>query len=144
MKTGLSALVMCLLAVLVTVYIFGAESDANNDAKDQITGLLKEFAEACSTHDIKKMESLFLPSDNTPDGENRMNHIEEMRKDWSSAKDSNQQTSVEFTHTVILIRTLMEFDSGTNKGTLGTIPVEFKLSFDKDGYKIVSMEYLTN
>ena len=142
MKTSFSALVICWLTVLAAAFVFGADSDTDNVSKDTISGFLKDFSDACSTQDIRKMESLFLPPDNTPEGENRNTQIEEMRKDWSQAKDSSQQVSVEFTHTVILVHALMEMHTG--KGTLATIPVELKLSLDEDGYKIVSMNFMND
>ena len=91
---------------------------------------------------MKGMEGLFVPPDDTPDGENRRKNIREMNKDWKRAKEAGApKITVAFKNTVTTIRT--EMVVGSDKVAARAIPVEIKVAFTKDGAKIVSLEYLT-
>jgi len=102
--------------------------------------MLKDVSAAISTLDVQKAEALFLPPDNTADGKNRQNHILEMKKDWKEAKERGQKMTVDFRNTVTIVRT--EMFAVEEETEAEPITVELKVTFTKDGCKIVSMKYV--
>ena len=107
-----------------------------------VARLLHEFAAAVASLDVQGMEGLFLPPDDSPDGENRRENIREMKKDWKRAKGKDApKITVAFENTVTTVRTDMVV--GSDKVAARAIPVEIKVAFTKDGAKIVALKYLT-
>ena len=134
---------------IVTVASLVATSQAYTDvgaglntstAGDAVSTMLREFEAAVSVFDVEKAQKLFLPPDDTPDGKNRQKHFDEMRKDWSRAKEKNEKVTVEFKNVVILVRAEM-FPGGV-KPEAKVTPVELKIKLTREGCRIVAMEYL--
>jgi len=116
------------------------DSEIPGEPQDPVSSMLDSFADAVVARDMRKAESLFLPPDDTPDGKNRERHIEEMKKDWSRATQRDPFAAVKFKNTTVLVHTQMVLVGKEAKPAV--IPVEFKVSFGEDGYKIVAMKYL--
>ena len=140
-----SFFVLICLAVVYTFAPTNAEDAEDREVAEApfvsaVDQMLKDFAAAVSTSDARKAEGLFVPPDDTLDGKNRQDHIREMKKDWKRSKERGQKMTVEFTNTVIIVRTKML--AGGDEGEAQPIPLEFKVALTKDGCKILAMKYL--
>lgn len=136
--------ILAMAAVASLVLISQAYTDVGGGlntpaAGDAVTTMLREFEAAVSALDADKAQKLFLTPDDTPDGKNRRKHIDEMRKDWSRAKEKGEKVAVEFKNAVILVRA--EMFPGGAKAEAKAIPVEFKVKLTRDGCRILAMEY---
>jgi hypothetical protein len=137
MRRLVSFFVVFACSFAISVFSQEAGKPAVSDA-DPLDRLLADFAAAVGKFDVEAAEKLFLPPDNTPDGQNRQGHISELRKDWTRAKaEGSQGLQVEFTNTRKVIRTDMRVSlPGGPKETSG---MEFVVELTRDGWKIASM-----
>lgn len=106
-------------------------------------GVLKQFHMATVNLDVRQLEAVFLPPDDTSAGKNRRRHLEEARKDFAKLRDSGGQMSLEFedikqqpAEKGFVISTTIKDVADKDKPPL---PVDIDVVQTDDGWKIAKM-----
>ncbi len=112
-----------------------------------VDSFLQEFSKATAELDIDKMTDLFLPPDDTQAGINRREHLLQAQREWARAKEEGKKIAISFEKTYFdqaneSIRTNMVVISPREKTE--RIPIEFEITLTDNGWRIVSMRYLSN
>lgn len=101
-----------------------------------IDQLLTDFDHAIKTADVGTMERLFLPPDDSTDGQNRQSNLTELLKDWKETQ-SGPPIELDATNAVI---TLQMTDLGPEgPPTPRVSKIELNLIRTDDGWRIESM-----
>ena len=106
-----------------------------------IQTLLDTFSQAVANRNTESMINLFMAPDDTPEGQNRQNHIDEMKKDWANA--SGPAMAISFSNVKFDNESDLEADmivAGSSTDNPG-ITVKFKVCLVNNEWKIVSMNY---
>lgn len=119
--------------------------------RSTVTEFLSAFADTTGDLDIERARSLFLPVDDSPEGQARARHIQELQKDWSRAKAKGESVAVSFgdpetrkldaERQRITIEADMRLRESEGSDS-DAVPVEFTLQRTEDGLKIVSFDTL--
>ena len=80
----LFTLAVCLVTILATYSVSACTGEPRVLSIDE---LLTEFEKAIRTADVDSMERLFLPPDDSIEGQNRSSNLTELRKDWKGRRD---------------------------------------------------------
>ncbi len=101
-----------------------------------IDQLLTDFGHAISTANVDSMEQLFLPPDDSTDGQNRQSNLRELRKDWKERQDG-PPIKLDVVSAVIKLQMTDQDPDGppTPRGS----EIELKIVRTDDGWHIESM-----
>ena len=106
-----------------------------------IQTLLDTFAEAVANRNAESVIGLFVAPDDTPEGQHRQSHIDEMKKDWADASAPTMAisfTNVKFDNASLLEADMVCVGESTDNET---VPVKFKVCLLNGEWKIVTMNY---
>lgn len=137
-------LALCSIAVLVSLSVAWASAATRTQAPKSVEEFLSAFAGAAADSDVEQGRSLFLPPDDSTEGQSRAAHIKELEKDWTRAKAKGESISLSFGEPEtqrITIKTVMRIQ-GSEESKPEAVPAEFTLQRTDDGFKIVSFETL--
>ena len=111
------------------------------EAPPPIQTLLDTFSEAVATRNTESMIGLFVAPDDTPEGQNRQKHIDEMKKDWANA--SAPAMAISFSNVKFDNESNLEADmSAVGSSTeSNAITFKFKVCLLNNEWKIVTMNY---
>lgn len=101
-----------------------------------IDQLLTDFDSAVKAGNLSSMEQLFLPSDDTDDGQNRQSNLAELRKDW---KEKQYGPPVQLETTSAVIKLQMTDRDPDGPPTARVSEIELKLVRTENGWRIASM-----
>ena len=127
--------------VLVLVICCSFTGCSKKQETPPIQTLLDTFSEAVANRDTESMIGLFMAPDDTPEGQNRQNHIDEMKKDWAKASGSAKAISfsnIKFDNESNLEADMSVVGSSTNSKA---ITFKFKVCLLNNEWKIVTMNY---
>lgn len=101
-----------------------------------IDQLLTNFDHAIRTANVSSMERLFLPPDDSTNGQNRQSNLTELRKDWKQTQ-SGPPIKLDATNAVIKLQ-MTDLDPDGPK-TPRVSEIELMLVRTDDGWRIESM-----
>ena len=78
-------LILAACFILATA-AYAAIARAERSTSMSIDQLLTDFDHAIRTANVGSMERLFLPPDDSANGQNRQSNLMELRKDWKETK----------------------------------------------------------
>lgn len=123
----------CLIAATVACAEIARPQRSTPMSIDQ---LLTDFDSAVKTADLSSMEQLFLPSDDSDDGQRRQSILAELRKDWKE-KQYGPPVQLETTNAVIKLQMTDRDPDGPPTARVSEI--ELKLVRTENGWRIASM-----
>lgn len=121
---------------VVATAAYAAIARSERSTSMSIDQLLTDFDHAIRTANVSSMERLFLPPDDSANGQNRQSNLRELRKDWKETQ-SGPPIELDATNAVITLQ-MTDLDPD-GPPTPRVSKIELNLIRTDDGWRIESM-----
>jgi hypothetical protein len=127
-----------ILALVICCSITGC---SKKQETPPIQTLLDTFSEAVANRNIESIIGLFVAPDGTPEGQNRQNNIDEMKKDWANA--SKPAMAISFSNVKFDNESHLEADMSVADASVGNAraTMKFEVRLLNNEWKIVTMNF---
>ena len=124
--------------ILVLVICCSITGCSKKQETPPIQTLLDTFSEAVANRNTESMIGLFVAPDGTPEGQNRQNNIDEMKKDWTNV--SEPAMAITFSNVKFDNESHLEADMSASVGN-ETETMKFEVRLLNNEWKIVTMNF---